>query len=75
MALVPSFRFWLELSVRPVTGRDDDCSLHVSGTFSTTTRSEPLYPKKLEGSVVMCGIRGLTTDTRPTSIELSNPKL
>jgi hypothetical protein len=30
------------------------------------TRSAPLYSKKLEGSVVKCVIRCLTTDTRPT---------
>jgi len=41
----------------------------------TATRSEPLYPKKLEGSVVKSGIRDLPTDTRPTGLELSNPKL
>jgi len=39
------------------------------------TRSAPLYSKKLEGSVVCSVIRELTTDTRPTSLELSNPKL
>jgi len=31
-----------------------------------STRSEPLYSKKPEGSVVSTVIRGLTTDTRPT---------
>ena len=36
------------------------------GETRATTRSEPLYSKKLEGSVV-CTVRsGLTTDTRPT---------
>jgi hypothetical protein len=40
-----------------------------------STRSEPLYSKKLEGSVVKSVIRCLTTDTRPTSLELSNPEL
>jgi hypothetical protein len=33
---------------------------------ATATRSAPLYSKKLEGSVVKCVIRCLTTDTRPT---------
>ena len=50
-------------------------SMMTQNADSTPTRSEPLYPKKLEGSVVKCGIRHLTTDTRPTSLELSNPKL
>ena len=39
------------------------------------SRSAPLYSKKVEGSVVCSVIRELTTDTRPTSLELSNPKL
>jgi len=39
------------------------------------TRYDPLYSKKLEGSVVCTVRRGQTTDTRPTSLELSNPKL
>jgi hypothetical protein len=35
----------------------------------------PLYSKKLEGSVVSTVRRGLTTDTRPTGIQLSTPQL
>ena len=31
-----------------------------------STRSAPLYSKKLESSVVSSVIQGLTTDTRPT---------
>jgi hypothetical protein len=34
--------------------------------MSASTRSEPLYSKKLESSMVSTVIRGLTTDTRPT---------
>jgi len=40
-----------------------------------STRYEPLYSKKLEGSVVCTVWRGLTTDIRPTSLELLNPKM
>ena len=36
--------------------------------FSTSTRSAPLYSKKLEGSVVKRVIRCLTTDTRLTGV-------
>jgi len=41
---------------------------HLDSRFQAkSTRSEPLYSKKLEGSVV-CTVRsGLTTDTRPTA--------
>jgi hypothetical protein len=37
-----------------------------AGCLLQSTRSEPLYSKKLEDSVVSSVLRGLTTDTRPT---------
>jgi len=47
-----------------------------TGTSSNYAVGAPLrYSKQLVGSVVCSVIRELTTDTRPTSLELSNPKL
>ena len=57
-------------------GLDRHCQVEFwPGGILSGTRSEPLYPKKLEGSVVCSRVSGTNDRHRPTGVELSNPKL